>query len=73
MLSPAGDHITILALNGACTGRAGAGLDRTTADRSAAATIRSLVARLACALVHPAGAAGPSGRDPPRPPGEDKP
>jgi len=76
MLTPAGDQITVLALTGVYrrrTGRAGTGPDRATADRFAAATVRSLVAQLACALVHPAGAAGPSGRDPPRPPGEDRP
>jgi len=58
MLTPAGDHITVLALTGIYwrrTGRAGAGPDRTTADRCAAATIRSFMAQLACALAPPGG------------------
>ena len=46
-------------------GLAGAGPDRAIARRFAEAAIRTFMARLACALVHPAGAAGPAGRDPP--------
>ena len=69
MLTPAGEQITVLALAGAYRrqpGRAGAELDRAIVRRFAAATIRSFLARVACALVHPAGAAGPAGSSPPR-------
>jgi hypothetical protein len=73
MLTRAGERITVLALAGAFRqqpGRAGAELDRATVRRLAEAAIRSFMARLACALVHPAGAAALAGRDPPpRPPG----
>jgi len=68
MLTPAGDQITVLALAGGYRrqpGLAGAGPDRAIARRFAEAAIRTFMARLACALVHPAGAAGPAGRDPP--------
>ncbi len=68
MLTPAGDQITVLALAGGYRrqpGLAGAGPDRVIVCLFAEATIRSFVTRLACALVHPAGAAGPTGRDPP--------
>jgi hypothetical protein len=65
MLVPAGEPTTALALAGAYRpqpGPAGAGLDRAIVRRCAAATSRSFVARVACALVHPAGTAGPAGR-----------
>ena len=77
MLTPAGEQITVLALAGAYRrqpGLAGAELDREIVRRCAEATIRSFMARMACALIHPAGAAGPAGGSPPRrPPGEEKP
>jgi hypothetical protein len=77
MLVPAGDQITALALAGAYRpqpGSAGAGLDRAIVRRCAAAVTRSFVARVACALVHPAGTAGPAGRSAPRRSlGDDKP
>jgi len=68
MLTPAGDQITVLALAGGYRrqpGLTGAGPDRAIVRRFAEATIRSFMTRLACALVHPAGAAGPAGREPP--------
>jgi hypothetical protein len=71
MLVPAGEQTTALALAGAYRpqpGPAGAGLDRATVRRCAATTSRSFVTRVACALVHPAGAAWPAGRSPPRRP-----
>jgi len=70
MLVPAGDQITAVDLAGAYRlqpGRAGAGLDQAIVGRYAAA-IRSFLARVACALVHPAGTAGPAGRSPLRRP-----
>jgi hypothetical protein len=77
MLVPAGDRTTALALAGAYRpqpGPGGAGLDRAIVRRCAAAAIRSFVSRVACALVHPAGTAGPAGRSAPRRPlGDDKP
>ena len=63
MLVPAGDHITALALAGAYQpqpGPGGAGLDRATVRECAATTIRSFLARVACALAHPAGTIGAS-------------
>jgi hypothetical protein len=68
MLTQAGERITVLALAGAFRqqpGRVGAELDRATVRRLAEVTTRSFMARLACALVHPAGAAALAGRDPP--------
>lgn len=65
MLVPAGDQMTALALAGAYRpqpGRFGAELDRAIVGRCAAAAIRSFVALVACALVHPAGTTGPAGR-----------
>ena len=62
MLVPAGEQITALALAGAYQpqpGRDGADLDQALARECAAAAIRSFLARVACALVHPAGTAGP--------------
>ena len=69
MLVPAGDKHTALALAGAYRpqpGRAGAGLDRAIVRSCAAAAIRSFLARLAGALVHPAGPAGRADHRPPR-------
>jgi hypothetical protein len=77
MLVPAGDQITALALVGAYRpqpGRYGAALDQAMVRECAAAAIRSFLARVACALVHPAGTAGPAGRSPlHRPPGYTSP
>jgi hypothetical protein len=73
MLVPAGDQITALALAGAYRpqpGRPGADLDQAIVRDCAAAAIRSFLARVACALVHPAGTARLAGRSPlRRPPG----
>jgi len=76
MLVPAGDQITALALAGAYRlqpGRAGAELDRAIARRCVTAAISSFVARVAGALVHPAGTAWPAGRSPLGRPLGDKP
>jgi len=62
MLVPAGEQITALALAGAYRpqpGRDGADLDQALVRECAATAIRSFLARVACALVHPAGTAGP--------------
>jgi hypothetical protein len=74
MLTPAGDQITVLALAGAYRPPPGpaAGLDRAIVPRCAAAAIRCLLARTACALVHPAGAAGPADGNSSRPLGNGK-
>jgi hypothetical protein len=75
MLTPAGEQITLLAMTGTYRpppGWAGAGLDRVIVRRSAAAAIRMFMARIACALVHPAGAAGPADASPPRRPREEQ-
>ena len=76
MLAPAEDQITALALAGAYRpqpGRGGAGLDRAIVRECAMAAIRSFLARVACALAHPAGTARPAGHSPPRwPLSEDK-
>jgi hypothetical protein len=76
MLTPAGEQITLLALAGTYRRQpagAGAGLDQAMMRRYAAATVRSFLARIACALVHPAGATGPAGASPPhRPSGEQE-
>jgi hypothetical protein len=59
---PAGDQIVALTLAGAYRrqpGPAGAGLDQTIVRRCAMAAIGSFLDRVACALVHPAGMAGP--------------
>ena len=69
MLAPAGDKHTVLALAGAYRpqpGRAGAELDRAAVRSCTAAAIRGFLARVACALVHPAGTAGPADHSPPR-------
>ena len=61
MLVPAGDQITALALAGAYRpqpGPASAELDQAIMRRCAAAAVRSFLARVACTLVHPAGAVG---------------
>jgi len=58
MLVPSGDQVTALALAGAYRpqpGRAGAGLDPAIVRRCATVATRSFLARVACALVHPAG------------------
>jgi len=57
-LSPAGAEATLLALTGVyrLPGQAGAGLDAATVRCFAGVTIRSFIARLACAIMHPAGA-----------------
>jgi hypothetical protein len=67
MLTPAGEQITPLAVAGTCRrppGRAGAGLDQAIVRQCAAAMIRGFMARIACALVRPAGATGPAGARP---------
>jgi hypothetical protein len=58
-LSPAGEAATLLALAGAYRppGQADAGLDPAITRCFAAVTVRSFIARLACALMHPAGIA----------------
>jgi len=76
MLVPAGDQITALALAGAYRpqpGRAGAELDRAITRRCATVAIGSFVARVAGALVHPAGTAWPAGCSPLDRPLGDKP
>ena len=75
MLTPAGEEITLLAVAGTYRlqpGRAGAGLDQAMVDQCAAMTLRSFMARIACALVHPAGATGPAGASPPRRPSREQ-
>jgi len=63
-LSPAGDNTTVLTLAGVyrLPEDAGAGLDPGIVRCFADATIDSFVARLACALMHPAASAVPAGR-----------
>jgi hypothetical protein len=58
-LTPAGEATTLLALAGVYRlgGQPDAGLDPGIVRCLAAVTIRSFIARLACALMHPAGAA----------------
>lgn len=61
MLFPSGDRDSVLALAGGYRpqpGPAGAGLDEAILRRCATVAIRSFVAQVACALVHPAGTAG---------------
>jgi hypothetical protein len=65
MLTPAGEQITPLAVAGTYRrppGWAGAGLDQAIVRRCTAATIRGFMARIACALVHPAGGNRSRGR-----------
>ena len=67
MLVPAGDRNSALALAGAYRpqpGRYGAGLDRAIVRECAMTAIRSFLTQVACALVHPAGTARPTGRSP---------
>ena len=58
-LTPVGETPSLLALAGVYRlgGQAGAGLDPAIVGCLAAVTIRSFLARLACALMHPAGEA----------------
>jgi hypothetical protein len=68
MVVPAGDQLTALALAGAYRpqpGQGSAGLDRAIVRECATAAICSFLARVACALAHPAGTAGPPGHRPP--------
>ena len=61
MLVRAGDQLSALALAGAYRpqpGPVGAGLDRAIVQEYARAAVCSFLSRVACALVHPAGAAG---------------
>ena len=60
-LSPAAENTTVLRLAGVyrLPERAGAGLDPAIVRCFAAVTIDSFIARLACALTHPAGSAVP--------------
>jgi len=62
LLVQGGDRITALTLAGAYRpqpGPAGTGLDQAIERRCVAAAIGSFLDRVACALVHPAGTAGP--------------
>jgi hypothetical protein len=58
-LSPAGEATAVLTLAGVyrLPAQAAAGVDPALARRVAAVTIRAFIARLACALMHPAGVA----------------
>jgi hypothetical protein len=61
MLVPVGEQLSALALAGAYRpqpGAIGAGLDRVVVREYAKAAVCNFLARVACALVHPAGAAG---------------
>ena len=60
MLVPAGDRNSALALAGP------AGLDRAIVRECAMVAIRSFLAQVGCALVHPAGTARPAGHSPRR-------
>jgi hypothetical protein len=62
-LSPAGDNTTLLTLAGVyrLPEHVGAGLDPGIVRCFAAVSIDSFIARLACALMHPAGSAVPAG------------
>jgi hypothetical protein len=63
-LSPDDENTTVLTLAGVyrLPENAGAGLDPGIVRCFAAVTIDSFIARLACALMHPAGSAVPAGR-----------
>jgi hypothetical protein len=70
MVVRARNQVTALALAGAYwpqPGQAGAELDQAIVREYAMVAIRSFLARVACALVHPAGAAGRTGHSPPQP------
>jgi hypothetical protein len=72
-LTPAGERITLLALAGVyrLPDQIGTGLDAPMVRCFAAVTIRGFVARLACAVMHPAGTGllrGLVGQDSPLPP-----
>jgi hypothetical protein len=76
MLVPAGDQVTALALAGAYRlqpSRADAEVDPVIVRLGATAAIGSFLAWVACALVHPAGTAGPGGPRPLGRPLGDKP
>jgi len=64
-LSPAGEDATVLTLSGVyrLPEHAGARLEAGIVRCFAAVTIDGFIARLACALMHPAGSAIPAGRD----------
>ena len=66
-LSPAGEQTTVLAVAGVyrLPGQAGTGLDPDIVRCFAAVTIRSFIARLACALTYPAGTSVPADRSRP--------
>jgi hypothetical protein len=59
---PAGEQTTVLAVAGVyrLPGQVGTGLDPDMVRCFAAVTIRSFIARLACALTYPAGTAVPA-------------
>jgi len=63
-LCPAGENTTVLTLTGIyrLPEHAGAGLEPGIVRSFADVTIDSFIARLACALMHPAGSAAPAGR-----------
>jgi hypothetical protein len=63
-LSPAGEQTTVLAVAGVyqLSGQMAAGPDPDMVRRLAEVTICSFIARLACALTHPAGTAVPADR-----------
>jgi hypothetical protein len=63
-LSPAGEQTTVLAVAGVyrLPGQLAAGLDPDMVHCLAEVTICSFIARLACALTHPAGTAVPADR-----------
>jgi len=61
MLVPAGGQLSALALAGVYRpqpGQAGAWMDRAVVREHATAAVRGFLARVACALAHPAGTAG---------------
>ena len=61
MLVPAGDQLSALSLAGAYRaqpGQAGSGLDQAIVREHAMAAVCGFLARVACALAHPAGTAG---------------
>ena len=71
-LSPAGEQTTVLAVAGVhrLPGQVAAGPDPDLVRCLAEVTIRSFIARLACALTHPAGTAVPADRTRPASPPE---